>query len=366
MPAATRSATTGNNLAFTASKPSSSKAVTKSKSKSTPAAGSLEASIALFRSEGLALLSAPPPVPSYIDLRPADQVQVLAAIERVTSRGLQQSVQLCQISGTGGSQGESWVTRTEGGRSYFPRVAQIKKRMRAVREDADEEDGDEEDGDEEEEQREREQAEERTPFGSAKKKARTSTASASSSRKDKAPDAPRKPTRASASSPSTSRHRSRRNPADRDDPASDDEDDGATTATEESHLAQRHGGTRRVAPLGSASGSGSRVRRSARHRSKEHEARRVKQEETDELASLCGGIDGMGVRSTVEPDTDHEMPPTAFASTSTSASTSSPSTAFSFSTDFPRRTASPAAGEGDEATTDAGKADRKGKGRAAA
>lgn len=90
----------------------------------------------LFRREVASMLSNPPPratVPRHLRHQAGadlDSIELLAAIERISSNGLQQSVQLHRVGGDGG---ETWVTRTEGGREWFPRVGRVeKKRIRAV------------------------------------------------------------------------------------------------------------------------------------------------------------------------------------------------------------------------------------------
>ncbi|GAA5979944.1 hypothetical protein JCM11641_007593 [Rhodosporidiobolus odoratus] len=277
-------------LPFPASKSSSTVTKSKSSSKRAPPTG-LDASIALFRSEVLSLLSAPPPVPAHIKVKPSDQVEVLCGFERISSHGIQQSVQVCRVVPGGsrtGSEGESWVTRMEGARNYFPRIARVQKRLRATDEDSDAEGEDGEDMDEDEAMA--------TPSSSRTKKSRTSS---SSKEKEKqraaAPDAPRKSRR------TTSRRHAHND---------EDFDDGAETETEASHLARRHGGVRDAPPLASSSHSrrstvsgspSAELRRSRRHQSREEPLHHVKQEDVDDLASLCGRVDNLGVRGTVEP-----------------------------------------------------------------
>ena len=76
----------------------------------------------LFRNEVRSLLGNTP------TSRDGHPIEVLAAIERLSASGLQQSVQLCRAGE------ETWVTRTEGAREFFPRVGRVQKRAR----DADE------------------------------------------------------------------------------------------------------------------------------------------------------------------------------------------------------------------------------------
>ncbi|BGP12090.1 hypothetical protein JCM10213_005195 [Rhodosporidiobolus nylandii] len=310
------------SLPYAASKPSSS-AVSKGKSSKKAAQTGLDASISLFRSEVLSLLSAPPPVPSHIRLKPSDRVEVLGAWERVSSHGMQQSVQVCQVLPSGsraGGEGETWVTRMEGERWIFPRAARVTKRPRGV-----------DDADSADEAGAGMLEGEETPAARPKK-----SASSPAKKRCSAPDAPRKSRRTNGASSRRSRY---------DGDASDmDYDDGATTETEVSHLAKKHGGVRGAAPLASGSSSSSSrrthssrsaqresssvgLRRSRRHRSQEEQDDEplapVKQEDgLDDLASLCGRVEDLGVRSTVEPESDafSSYAPSSFgASASTEA-----------------------------------------------
>jgi hypothetical protein len=328
-------------LPFAASKSTSSKSSSKSKVKKAPPT-SLELTTALFRSECLALFSAPPPVPSHIKLKPTDKIDVLAVVERLSASGIQQSVQMCQVLPGGsraGGEGESWITKMEGAKVYFPRASRVTKRLRAVAE-SDEESGGEadrmlDDGSEEE------QEEQATP--NSRKKSRTSTSSSTRSKKD-APEAPRKSRRtAPASSPSSSSRRRRHAAADSDD---EEFDDGANTETEASHLARKHApyGASNLASSSAGSSSSSRrrshhhssatsshshsyshslaptpstsgLRRSARHQPEVEQQEVVKREDEDDnasisggyaaslddLSSLCGRVEGFKVEETVEP-----------------------------------------------------------------
>ncbi|GAA5960352.1 hypothetical protein JCM21900_006541 [Sporobolomyces salmonicolor] len=80
----------------------------------------------LFRREVQSMLSTPLALPAPL---PANApVEVVACLERLSTSGMQQSVQLCRAGE------EEWVTRTEGERAYFPRVARVQKRARAAAE----------------------------------------------------------------------------------------------------------------------------------------------------------------------------------------------------------------------------------------
>lgn len=79
----------------------------------------------LFRREVQSMLTIAPP-----NVDPDQPVRVLAAIERLSLSGTQQSLQLCE-AGT-----ERWVTRTEGDRTYFPRLGRVNKHQpKRLRED---------------------------------------------------------------------------------------------------------------------------------------------------------------------------------------------------------------------------------------
>lgn len=98
--------------------------------------------LSLFRSEVASLLSTPMLLPPHLAGMDGGKVEVLAAVERLSAGGMQQSVQLCRIAAEGAEEGdadewegETWVTRTEGGRAYFPMTGRVQKRSRAVAEE---------------------------------------------------------------------------------------------------------------------------------------------------------------------------------------------------------------------------------------
>ncbi|GAA5841816.1 hypothetical protein JCM11251_004072 [Rhodosporidiobolus azoricus] len=300
MPSTRSASSSAGSLDFPSTKSSSSlkKSSGPASKAITPKTG-FEASLALFRSEAIALLSAPPPVPPHIKLASSDKVIVNAAIERISSRGVQQSLSFCHVNKKGkeGEFGESWVTKMEGERVYFPRIGQVKKRLRAL-----------EESDEEREQEDDALVTEETPRKSGRK-----SSSSSSKKRSSAPHAPRKSRRTGHSSSSRHHHDA--------DHSDDDLNEGSTTATEAtSHLASRHGRARDAAPLASSSASSSRrTTRTSRASTAELFAQ-VKQEEleagdagylstatvTSDLASLCGRVQGLGVRGTAEPESGHD------------------------------------------------------------
>ncbi|GAA6058736.1 hypothetical protein JCM10212_003424 [Sporobolomyces blumeae] len=269
----------------------------------------------LFRREVQSLLATPPCLPSHV---PADTpVEVVACVERLSLSGIQQSVQLCQAGG------ETWVTRTEGARQYFPRAGRVQKRLRGGDDEADEEarDGDE---------HEMIEADSSTSSRKkSKKKARkghhdqverdeieTPVGSTTSSRRHKAvPAAPLKHKRHRRSSRRIHEH-------DGDDA---EFDDGASTETEGSYLAGTRG-VRSPAMLTSIDeereqtqfGRGQRrcfgrANLSQRGTPTEDVAGRTKvkseADESDDLASLCGRVGDLEFRSTVDPESECEKTP---------------------------------------------------------
>lgn len=181
----------------------------------------------LFRREVQSLLGTTPTAAN------GHPIEVVAAIERLSKSGLQQSVQLCRAGE------ETWVTRTEGGREYFPRVGRVQKRVR----DAEEED-----------------VVEVTPRKAAKV--------LSTPKGRKAPAAPRKLRHASSPTP-----------------------DGGETETEGS--LRSHETMRRN--VIEALGRGKR-----RARRSEEVVVKAEEEEHDDLASLCGRVGGLEVEGAID------------------------------------------------------------------
>ncbi|GAA5923520.1 uncharacterized protein JCM15063_003674 [Sporobolomyces koalae] len=285
--------------------PSSKSAVTSAaRQKST--SSKPDAITLLFRREVQSLLSTAPALPSHI---PADTpVEVVACVERLSLSGIQQSVQLCQAGD------ETWVTRTEGARQYFPRAGRVQKRLRG---NDDEDDGNERDEEDQDTGRERAQLE---PADKRAKKSRkrdsvrlpvetpinqeSSRSATSSARRRGSPSAPdRKKKR--------DYRRSRRD----HNNEMPDFDDGASTETERSHLAQTRGrqGGDMLAPIGEQVGESVQLRRGQRKcagRSQTPvngsvEVTKVKAEEADDVASLCGRVGGLEFRTTVDPGWFH-------------------------------------------------------------
>ncbi|GAA6055260.1 hypothetical protein JCM3770_001512 [Rhodotorula araucariae] len=242
---------------------------------------------ALFRDEVKSMLSRPPPVPESLTLdHKTAKTFINGTFERRSSLNIQESVQFCTAVDKDGK-AQSWVSRTEGDRRYFPRIAQVKKRLR----DEDEFIAEEDDEAAAAAQNEDEQV--TRPRKSSKKRA---SGSVSSSRRRAEPVAPKKTRRMRpAAAVDAENHDS-------------DFDDGATTETEASHLARTRAGPSSSGAMLGEDGRGKR-RCSARLRGETDDATRVKREHAgDDLVSLCGRVDGLGFRSTVEPDTDADLP----------------------------------------------------------
>ncbi|BGP43416.1 hypothetical protein JCM10450v2_007576 [Rhodotorula kratochvilovae] len=239
---------------------------------------------ALFRDEVKTMLAGTPAVPASLALdRKSVEIVVNTAFERRSTTGMQESLHMCTAVDKYGKK-ESWVTRTEGDRQYFPRIAQVKKRLR------DEDDVGEEHA--EGAAAEQQKDEQATPPRKISKK--RASGSSSSARRDAAPAAPKKTRRAHAAAVD-------------DEDGGSDLDDGATTETEASHLARTRAGPSSGAILGEDVRGGKR-RFSARLRRDETEDSVKREPDGDDLASLCGRVDGLEFRNTVEPDTDVDLP----------------------------------------------------------
>ncbi|GJN94005.1 hypothetical protein Rhopal_007068-T1 [Rhodotorula paludigena] len=268
----------------------------------------------LFREEVKSLLARTPALPASLALDPATTViGVRASFERQSGSGFQESVQFCTGTDAQG-RSEDWVVRTEGARSLFPRVAQSKTKKRFRAEDtesnlavaADDEELDAVDQD-------------HTP------PRRKKHSSSSSSRRVSGLAAPKK----------KSRRPHRPESSDYYDAAG--EDDGMTTETEASHLARtrnrssrrdlvgqddededgdlgrgkRRCSGREAGAFASTSGSTSTAMRRSLSRGDDEPVIKAEGNETDDLSSLCGRVGGLEMRSTVEPDTDIDLPTTS-------------------------------------------------------
>jgi len=230
--------------------------------------------VAEFRDEAKSMMQRLPPLrpESKLD-RATAEVHVLTTVERRTGT-LQESLQFCSAVDAHGNE-ESWIERTEGERRLFPRVLQVKKRLRNVDDEyaiadaaaaaaAAAEDDD---------------IDEQVTPRKVSKKAAAGTASSSS------------PSSARKASSSAKKHRRASHAHADDDHAHEHErDDGAQPETDAEALRRaRHEKRRSSARLSSA-------------RRSESESAGVKREhDVDDLASLCGRVDGLEFRATVEP-----------------------------------------------------------------
>lgn len=250
----------------------------------------------LFRREVQSLLSTPPSLPSHI---PANTpVEVVACVERLSLSGIQQSVQLCQAGE------ETWVTRTEGPRQYFPRAGRVQKRLRGNGDDDDEGDNEQTGGANEMEvespiRRKKSKKHQSRQPGPEIETPRNEGVADSSTLRRNALDAPHKKKK---------HHRSSRSKASVDQVS----DGGASTETEQSYLAR----TRRtqspamLTSIGEEGEDGAPLGRGRRRcagrltpQAESEGSFKVKHEEGDDLASLCGRVGGLEFRSTVDPGT---------------------------------------------------------------
>lgn len=293
----TSSRTTRSSAAIRFPSSKNALATTPKSSSSSSTSSKPDAITLLFRREVQSLLSTPPTLPSHI---PANTpVEVVACVERLSLSGIQQSVQLCQAGE------ETWVTRTEGARQYFPRAGRVQKRLR---------------GTEEMEQEDEEQMDEEVAVESPTRKKKSKKSH--SSRQDlETPDNDRGRGIATSTSSTSKRnilaapekkkkHRKSRQALSGDGGNSDD---GASTETEQSYLGRTRSG-RSPAMLTSigeegedAAQLGRGQRRCIGRRTPQASTSagegllKVKHEESDDLASLCGGVGGLEFRSTVDP-----------------------------------------------------------------
>ncbi|GAA5899285.1 transcriptional repressor WHI5 [Sporobolomyces salmoneus] len=314
MPSTTRSSTSAIRF------PSSKQAIAPTSKSNSSSTSKPDAITLLFRREVQSLLSTPPALPSHI---PANTpVEVVACVERLSLSGIQQSVQLCQAGD------ETWVTRTEGARQYFPRAGRVQKRLRGNDEDVEEEERGgveqtrervEEDGTDGVTVRRKKSRKSHSRPNETPPNPTSSSSSSSSSRRRRSPAAPQK----------KKRH-GNRHETDREAEEDEDFDDGASTETEHSHLTRTRGSRRTglLTSIGEEEGAGGgggtesvqlgRGHRRCAGRNGTPQARpsasddtepHVKNEEVDDLASLCGRVGGLEFRSTVDPESEFERSP---------------------------------------------------------
>ncbi|BGP27534.1 kinesin K39 [Rhodotorula toruloides] len=255
----------------------------------TTTTGPADAITKLFRREFAAMISVPPS--NALALESGDprksklSVEVLAMNQQISSDGTQSTLQICAaVDSKGREVGERWVNRSVGFREFFPLVGRVPKRPRQL-EDEDEERNAGMD-DEEAESRKK-----RTNKPHPVKRSKTDptwTSSSSRRNRDK-----------SSKSSSSSRHE---RPS---QDAGEDVDSGDETETGLSSY-----GRGKRACHGRSTASGSAVASTSRMGTSPlpYELRPVKSEDAaDELSSLCGAVDDLAVRTTVEPETDAEL-----------------------------------------------------------
>lgn len=237
-----------------------------------------DAMTTLFRREVTSLLSLPPPSTTPSGATPSTPIEVLAAIERISSGGMQQSVQLCR------SGEETWVTRTEGGREWFPRVGRVQKRVRGTEED--EEAAASEDG------RQHEATPSKKSSSGSKKSRKHHVHGATDYETPVGKGGKARPTPPRAPKKSSKKTRRSDHDLDRDDDDDEDaQDDGAATETESTLKRARHLGRGMRKCPGRESGEPLDVFDAGGVKTS------VKAEEFDDLASLCGRVGDLGVHT---------------------------------------------------------------------
>ncbi|GAA5961248.1 hypothetical protein JCM21900_005581 [Sporobolomyces salmonicolor] len=236
----------------------------------------------LFRREAQYMLSTPIPSPSR---RPASgSVEVVASIERDSPAGMQQSAHLCRAGE------EEWVTRIQGETTYFPPLARVQgtaqKRARAAEVEEDAEGA--------------EDAEDAPVAAKASKSSRRSKRRHGAD-KDSEEEGPVASSSARRAAPAAAnkKHPKPRRPD--DDHASFD--DGASAEAEQSHLG------RRAPQSSSSSSSSSPLGRGQRRCTGRTFFAKKEHDDADDLASLCGRVDGLEVRGTVDPESECERTP---------------------------------------------------------
>ncbi|GAA6011705.1 hypothetical protein JCM11491_000723 [Sporobolomyces phaffii] len=331
MPSTTRSSSS-SAIRFPSSKQHHHATAKKPSPSSSSSASKPDAITLLFRREVQSLLSTVPALPSHV--APDAPVHVVACVERLSLSGIQQSVQLCQAGD------ETWVTRTEGARQYFPRAGRVQKRLRGAADDPTHDDDDVEAEAEVEPGADRDEDERVTIRKKKSKKShRASFETPRAARPLSSPSSSSlSSSRRRSSDPTRAPHKKAREPRrvrrDRDDDDDEyDDDDGAnSTETEHSHLARtrrrdRAGSAEMLTSIGEEDRGAAGVepplgrghRRCSGRNSTPQDASasassstafKVKTEDGgDDLASLCGRVGGLEFRSTVDPESEYERTP---------------------------------------------------------
>lgn len=224
--------------------------------------------IALFRRECAHMLQTPllPPTLSAEahNALVNQPIEVLAAMERISTNGSQQSVQICRV---GGDTGETWVTRTEGERRFFPVVGRVSKRGRSPPPVEEQDESAQGGGDADMDHDGLNAEPQQTP--AAKRRTRRPTARATTSRttsnthddEQLPPQAPKKARRAPR-------------------PVAED-----VVSEDEGHQTEREGSARRSA----------RISGRSKAKGKEVAVKKERTAEVDDLESLCGRVGGLGM-----------------------------------------------------------------------
>ncbi|BGP03350.1 putative Kinesin K39 [Rhodotorula toruloides ATCC 204091] len=246
--------------------------------------GPADAMTKLFRREYAAMISVPPS--TALALESSDSryksklsVEVLAMNQQISSDGTQSVLQICAaVDSKGREVGERWVNRSVGFREFFPLVGRVPKRPRQLEEE-DEPDRDAEEMEDDEEGESRKKRAKKPHPVKRSKSDRTSTSSSTRRNRDK-------PSKSSSS---------RRERPDEDVDSGDETETGPSSS---------YGRGKRACHGRAGVASTSRLGTSP----SPYDLRPVKSEEVaDELSSLCGAVDELAVRTTVEPETDAEV-----------------------------------------------------------
>ncbi|BGO95439.1 hypothetical protein NBRC10512_001407 [Rhodotorula toruloides] len=248
----------------------------------TTTTGPADAMTKLFRREFAAMISVPPS--TALALESSDSrfksklsVEVLAMNQQISSDGTQSTLQICAaVDSKGREVGERWVNRSVGFREFFPLVGRVPKRPRQLEEDEPDRDA-EEMQDEEEAESRKKRAKKPHPVKRSKSD-RTSTSSSSRRNRDK-------PSKSSSS---------RRERPDEDVDSGDETETGPSSYGRGKRACTGRSGVASTSWPGTSPSP--------------YDLRPVKSEEVaDELSSLCGAVDDLAVRTTVEPETDVEV-----------------------------------------------------------
>ncbi|BGP35298.1 hypothetical protein JCM10296v2_007133 [Rhodotorula toruloides] len=246
--------------------------------------GPADAMTKLFRREFAAMISVPPS--TALALESSDSrhksklsVEVLAMNQQISSDGTQSTLQICAaVDSKGREVGERWVNRSVGFREFFPLVGRVPKRPRQLEEE-DEPDRDDEGMEDDDEGESRKKRAKKPHPVKRSKSDRPSTSSSSRRNRDK-------PSKSSSS---------RRERPDEDVDSGDETETGPSSS---------YGRGKRACHGRSGVASTSRLGTSPLP----YDLRPVKSEQVaDELSSLCGAVDDLAVRTTVEPETDAEV-----------------------------------------------------------